>query len=100
MWLLSFSDRLTSELEYNTDHLRGAESKDVKDIDLLLKCMETEFPPIIEDMQKSFRELFDVKKEMFRENTIRYPDWALLSVLLGNVSLLLCYLQQYNRGPC
>lgn len=36
MWLQSFSDRLTSVLEYNTDHLRGAKSKDVKDFDLLL----------------------------------------------------------------
>lgn len=74
VWLMSFSDSLPTLLEYNTDHLRGAKSKDVTDFDLVVEFMKAEFTEVT---KTGLTSISDVKREMFWKT----PDEILIEHL-------------------
>ncbi|XP_062387315.1 interferon-induced very large GTPase 1-like [Sardina pilchardus] len=73
-WLQSFSNSLSAVLEYSTNHLRGENSKDVNNFDLLVEFVKTEFPPVIAAIHRDLRSMADVNMEMFRKR----PDDMLI----------------------
>ncbi|XP_047672130.1 interferon-induced very large GTPase 1-like isoform X4 [Tachysurus fulvidraco] len=68
IWLEKFSSGLKVDVEYNTEHLRGSNCKDISDFQLLTDVVRKEISFITEELNRKFNSMSDLKMEKFRKS--------------------------------